>query len=46
MVITIIMIFGCDDDDCDGKDTSLIDGCGGDEDNWVNVGSGDSDHSG
>ena len=43
MVITIIMFFGCDDDDCDGIDTSLIDGCGGDEDNYV--GSSDSDHS-
>ena len=49
MVIIIIMLFGCDDVncDCDGIDTSLIDGCGdGDEDNWLYVGSGDSDHSG
>ena len=41
------LFFDCDDDDCDGIDTSLIDGCGGGEDNyWLYVGSGDSDHSG
>ena len=40
MVITTILIFGCDDDNCDGIDTSLIDGCGGGEDDyWLYVGS-------